>query len=134
MGRGPWPKPGDVRLCASRFRDASEANVALIDPRFGQRPLAACVTREALPQDLSVDEVLEELLAVESDYRNALEVGSVELVVERDVAHDELERQLFPNLLQHRLRLYAEMAVGLGVERDDAHCGRSPVAYTSSDR
>jgi hypothetical protein len=77
--------------------------------------------RQTLSEDLFVDEILEQLLAVQHDNRDALEIGSMERLLGGDVELVELERKLGPHTEKRGASLDAEMAVGLGIEGYDSH-------------
>src|SRR5205807_4242621 len=68
-----------------------------------------------------IDEVVEQLLALEGDDGNALEVGAQQPLIGRDVPLAELEAELGLQGAQLAHRLLAEMAVGLRIDRDRAH-------------
>jgi hypothetical protein len=64
---------------------------------------------------------LEQLLAVDLEYRDALSVFPMERRIERHVDLSQLERMLRANALHDLARVVAEVAAGLAVERHQRH-------------
>jgi hypothetical protein len=61
-------------------------------------------------------EILEQLLAFERHYGDALEVGAVEAILGRDVDLAQLERDVGADAFQRLPRVDAQVTVGLGIE------------------
>jgi hypothetical protein len=70
-------------------------------------------------QRVGVDEVREDLFALDGDDREPLAVGALELGVARDVDLAEVERDLRADALEHGLRALAQVAALRPEERDD---------------
>ena len=76
---------------------------------------------EPLPQRRLVENVVEHLVAVDDDHRNALAIRPVELRIERDVDHLELEVAARQEPVQRGAGVLAEVTARLAIESDSGH-------------
>ena len=87
---------------------------------------------EAGPEDVGVDEVLEEALAVDLDDGKVLAVTALELRISADVDELELEGDRCVELVHHLERALAEPAVDGVVDGDLRRYGYRPRVVVAS--
>lgn len=82
---------------------------------------AAGTGPQALPQEIGVYEIFKELLAVQRPHGDALEIGTVQSVITRDVELLEIEAELGPQVAQGDEGVVAKVTVRRGVDSKSRH-------------